>query len=229
MSWQKFSPDELAWQEVNDHHERVITTEPYPLTQKRIAAQSSWSCGGEGTGGILVLLLSGELRLADGHSIKAEDLLWVPAGASVSGQCLAEVTVFELHVPKAIGPGELQVIEKAAFTWQDFEDPAGRPTQPVQVLMEGNLSVLRTRFQPDFTASDHWHDFDTWYFITDGSMRFGHEGIYKTGQVRQVSGGYSYGPEEPGEEGVEFVLVSVGGAVVLHWADLEQAPHGALA
>jgi len=228
MSWQKFSPDELTWQGVADHQERVITSEPYPLKQKRIAIDGSWRFGSE-AGGVLVLLLAGELKLDDGRSIKAEDLLWVPAGASVSGDCLDEVSAFELHVPADIGPSELRVIEKSAFSWQNFDDPAGRPTQPVQVLMEGNLSILRTRFQPDFTASDHWHDFDTWYFITDGSMRFGHEGIYETGQVRQVSGGYSYGPEEPGDEGVEFVLVSVGGAVVLHWADLEDAPHGALA
>jgi hypothetical protein len=46
--------------------------------------------------------------------------------------------------------------------------------------------------------------------------------------VRQVTGGYSYGPEEPGDDGVEFVLVSVGGPVMLHWADMEPAPRGQL-
>ena len=48
------------------------------------------------------------------------------------------------------------------------------------------------------------------------------------GRHNPSSGGYSYGPEEPGSDGVEFVLVSVGGGVALHWADLEPAPNGKL-
>jgi mannose-6-phosphate isomerase-like protein (cupin superfamily) len=108
--------------------------------------------------------------------------------------------------------------------WQDFEDPAGRPTQPVQVLLDDDPYVLRTRFSPDYVAGDHWHDFDTLYFITSGSMRFGDEGWYEPGEVRWVRGGHSYGPEEPGEGGVEFILVSCGGPVNLHWSDLEPPP-----
>ena len=52
--------------------------------------------------------------------------------------------------------------------------------------------------------------------------------IQPAGRHNQSSGGYSYGPEEPGGDGVEFVLVSVGGSVALHWADLEPAPNGKL-
>ena len=66
----------------------------------------------------------------------------------------------------------------------------GLPTQPVQLLLESEkLPVVRTRFVQEYSAGEHWHDFDTWYFITEGNMRFGHEGIYETGDVRQVSGG----------------------------------------
>ena len=83
MSWQKFSPDELAWQGVADHQERVITSEPYPLTQKRIAIALAAGAAVVNAGGVLVLLLAGELQLDDGRSIKAEDLLWVPAGVPV--------------------------------------------------------------------------------------------------------------------------------------------------
>ena len=119
-------------------------------------------------------------------------------------------------------------IAQDALPWQEFEDPAGRPTQPVQVLLEGELSALRTRFDPAYIAGEHWHDYPTLYFITDGRMRFGHEGWYDTGDIRAVAGGFSYGPEQPGRAGVEFVLLSIGGPVNLHWADLEDAPNGPL-
>ena len=112
--------------------------------------------------------------------------------------------------------------------WQEFDDPAGRPTQPVQILFDTDPYVLRTRFVPGFSAAEHWHDFDTLYLITAGRMRFGDEGWYETGDIRWVSGGQSYGPEEPGSEGVEFILISSGGPVLLHWADLEPPPKGKL-
>lgn len=113
--------------------------------------------------------------------------------------------------------------------WEEFEDPAGRPTQPVQVLSGEDPYILRTRFTPDYVAGEHWHDFDTIYFITDGSMQFGpQEPMYETGDIRWVKGGRSYGPERPGPDGVEFILISVGGPVNLHWADLEPAPKGTL-
>lgn len=112
--------------------------------------------------------------------------------------------------------------------WQEFDDPAGRPTQPVQMLFDTDPYVLRTRFVPGFSAAEHWHDFDTLYLITAGRMRFGDEGWYETGDIRWVSGGQSYGPEEPGADGVEFILVSSGGPVHLHWADLEPPPRGKL-
>jgi hypothetical protein len=230
MSWQKFDPDSLAWRESEDRKEKLITEEPSGLKQVMFNRGATF-CSTSATYGVLLLVVRGELQLQDGREVKKDDLLWIPAGTetgTVTGTCLAETCVFELQVRSALGPEEITLIKKEAFSWQSFDDPAGRPTQPVQVLMEGNLSILRTRFVPEYTAGDHWHDFDTWYFITDGDMRFGHEGVYKTGQVRQVTGGYSYGPEEPGDDGVEFVLVSIGGPVMLHWADLEPAPRGQL-
>ena len=226
MSWKKMSPDDLQWRRVGEGEEKLLSSEPSMLKQKRLSGNVILR--GKKEAGALLLLFAGELTLETGESIKADDLLWIPAGSSVAVKCLEDVMLFELCIPAPFGPAIVGVAEKDAFSWQNFDDPAGRPTQPVQVLMEGELSVLRTRFEPDFTAADHWHDFDTWYFITEGAMRFGHEGVYSKGQVRQVSGGYSYGPEEPESQGVEFVLVSVGGPVALHWADLEKAPNGPL-
>ncbi len=114
--------------------------------------------------------------------------------------------------------------------WEDFPDPAGRPTQPVQVLSAEDPYILRTRFVPEYIAGEHWHDFDTVYFITAGSMQFGpQEPCYHAGDIRWVKGGHAYGPEQPGPDGVEFILISIGGPVNLHWADLDPAPHGRLA
>ena len=110
--------------------------------------------------------------------------------------------------------------------WERFHDPAGRPTLPVRALLSDDPYLLSTIFKPDDIIGEHWHDFDTLYFITQGSMRFGDEGWFQVGDIRWVRGGHSYGPEEPGPAGVEFLLLSCGGPVALHWADLEPAPHG---
>lgn len=226
MSWQKFQPSKLPWRNSGDGEERVIATGPSVLKQRR--ANAGKALGSDANGGLLLIPTSGALALTDGTELQTGDLMWIPAGAGYAGLCHDSLTLYELHLPASLGPSEPRLMVQSEFDWQSFDDPAGRPTQPVQVLMEGELSILRTRFVPEFTAGDHWHDFDTWYFITGGSMRFGDEGIYSAGDVRQVTGGYSYGPEEPGPVGVEFVLVSVGGPVALHWADLEEPPHGPL-
>jgi hypothetical protein len=112
--------------------------------------------------------------------------------------------------------------------WERFHDPAGRPTLPVQPLLNDDPFLLNTRFKPDDIIGEHWHDFGTLYFITAGTMRFGDEGWFRVGDIRWVRGGHSYGPEEPGPDGVEFLLLSCGGPVALHWADLERAPHGSV-
>ena len=59
----------------------------------------------------------------------------------------------------------------------------------------------------------------------DGEMSFGEdEPIYKKGDIRVVNGGYSYGPEKPGNEGVTFILISNGGPIDLNWSDIKSPP-----
>jgi hypothetical protein len=219
--WQKHDPESRPWVAVdsNSAFRRVSDA----LAMLRVDAGVSLDIEARS----LLLVDAGEATLPGLGTLSNGDLAWLPSARRL--RSAAGMSCYRLAIPDGIGPAEPVLIDSSRFPWQDFEDPHGRPTQPVQVLLDGTLSILRTRFAPAFSAAEHWHDFDTWYFITDGRMRFGHEGWYESGQVRQVTGGYSYGPEEPGAQGVEFVLVSVGGPVQLHWADLETPPNGPLA
>jgi redox-sensitive bicupin YhaK (pirin superfamily) len=55
-------------------------------------------------------------------------------------------------------------------------------------------------------------------------MRIGNEGSFRPGDIRWVKAGHAYGPEEAGEEGVQFHLFSLGGDIGLNWADLYDVP-----
>lgn len=136
----------------------------------------------------------------------------------------------ELAAPQTAREAAVRTVRRASLRdtpFLDFPDVAGRETQPVQLLFTDGPFALRTRFKPSFSAGEHWHDFDTVYFVREGGMQFGpQEPWYSAGDIRWVRGGHAYGPEQPGPAGVDFVLVSLGGPVSLHWADLEAAPRG---
>ena len=176
----------------------------------------------------LVVPISGISHIPEGQ-IKMGDL-WLGNGPDleIRPESNGSAEVYALKLMDIEAPEKAQIILGEGRPFEDYPDPNNRPTQPVQVLSEGSVSILRTRFVPEFCAAEHWHDFDTWYFILSGSMRFGEEGVYEAKDVRQVEGGYSYGPEDPGPEGVDFILVSIGGPVALHWTDLEPSPNGSL-
>lgn len=223
MSWQHITPHSISWQpSASGMATRLLTQDPFPVRQYRLAGDAVGTLRG------LVLVQEGTGVLAEGTRIGAGDLLWRQEDSAVTAAS-AGITWSMLELPAALRPQALAITVGAADTpWQDFADPAGRPTQPVQILLEGPLSALRTRFVPSYEAGEHWHDFDTLYFIMAGDMQFGFEGQYHAGDVRQVQGGCSYGPEKPGPQGVEFVLFSCGGPVNLHWSDLEEPPRGSL-
>lgn len=223
MSWQHISPGQLDWQPIAPGMQRQsLLSDPFPVSAIRLSPGINTDFIG------FALVQTGTAVLADGTRLGRGDLVWrrralkIAAGASGCSWS-------QLDLPLNLQPKSASLhIASDAKQWLEFVDPVGRPTQPVQVLLEGELSALRTRFVPSYTAAEHWHDYDTLYFIMAGDMRFGFEGRYYTGDIRQVKGGYSYGPEEPGPDGVEFVLFSCGGPVNLHWADLDASPHGAL-
>ena len=219
--WQHIHADRVLWKATGGAERRVMLSEPVEVEEWRLPEGGRIEFDGLG------LIGSGATSLA-GERARAGALLWSRQGTTLEA-LQGPLRLYRLSMPEELAPdAERFVIDAGECAWQSFDDPAGRPTQPVQVLLEGPLSALRTRFAPDFEAGEHWHDFDTLYFITDGDMQFGNEGQYHVGDIRHVRGGFSYGPEKPGPDGVEFVLFSLGGAVALRWADLEPAPHGSL-
>lgn len=220
----RIAPDNIAWSSAEHEgmaERELFTSDAVQLKECQSVAHASWSS----TASTLYLLNAGEIKLEDGQVLSQGDLYWcnVDGESFVSGASGASFYCMQpsLGVGQEMPP---QKIISADVPWEQFADPADRPTEPVQVLLSGSVSALRTRFDPSFIAGEHWHDFDTLYFINDGRMQFGDEGWFEQGEIRAVHGGHSYGPERPGTDGVEFVLVSVGGPVVLHWSDLEPPP-----
>ena len=226
MNWQKLSIEKSEEEFREGLYSRRLTNKRGTLLHYKISSDRQL-CG-VGAGCWLVVPISGNCESKDGIITVGD--LWLGSGTDldIRAQTGDTAEFFALRLDKIDVPEKSQTISGAGRPFVDYPDPNDRPTQPVQVLSEGSVSVLRTRFSPDFCAAEHWHDFDTWYFILAGSMRFGEEGIYNAKDVRQVEGGFSYGPEDPGPEGVDFILVSVGGPVALHWSDLETPPNGSL-
>ena len=218
----RINPDDFPWiDSPSCKARRLFDSNKVELHEIELKAGTLWSQQGL----CFLLITSGLLQMVSGQTVQEDDILWSKA-SETSVTAGSNGARFYLVQPKEdIGcEVESAVLTKTAIEWQNFDDPAGRPTQPVQVLLDGSFSALRTRFVPSYIAGEHWHDFDTLYFIRDGRMRFGDEGWFETGEIRAVHGGHSYGPEEPGDNGVEFVLLSLGGPVALHWSDLEPPP-----
>jgi mannose-6-phosphate isomerase-like protein (cupin superfamily) len=255
--WGRIRPSEVEWQEFHDPHGRPTSpvralTVPNGPNLLQATFPPNFHAGLHWHPyDTIYLFTAGEMIVGGEGSYKPGDIRWVKAGHVYGPEEAGPggVEFFLLSQGGEVGlnwadlydvPAELA--ERASsfaspwgrvnvneVAWEDFPDPAGRPTQPVQVLAAEDPYILRTRFVPDYIAGQHWHDFDTVYFVTAGSMQFGpQEPWYEAGDIRWVKGGHAYGPEQPGPEGVEFILISIGGPVNLHWADLEAAPKGIL-
>ena len=129
-----------------------------------------------------------------------------------------------MHVTNEAGRTLALRLRPRDVAWEQFPDPHGRPTTPVRILKLDDPYVLEADFPADFRAGLHWHPHDTIYLITEGALRFGDEGWFRPGDIRWVRGGHAYGPETAGPDGVRFFLISLGGPVGLHWADLYEVP-----
>jgi hypothetical protein len=73
----------------------------------------------------------------------------------------------------------------------------------------GNFCML-VRIEPGAPGPSHWHPSDTIYIPRRGELHIPGEGVYREGDLRWVKGGYAYGGELPGPDGVEFFFISLG-------------------
>lgn len=111
--------------------------------------------------------------------------------------------------------GERRPITIDAQPWVDFTDPnePDRPPGPlVRWLIDpasGNR-VVHVKSWPGRNADPHWHLSDSMYVITAGEMVIEGEGTYRPGDIRWVRGGFAYGPEGCGPDGVEYLFISLG-------------------
>ena len=116
--------------------------------------------------------------------------------------------------------------------WQYFADPEKQPeffthmSQPIPVQFLGESWekgpwIVPNKFPPNTKADAHAHNFDTIYYIIEGTMTFNDgSGWYRKGDLRWARAGVMYGPEEAGPEGCTFLLVS-GGPMNVQWRDAD--------
>ena len=249
--WKHIRPNKYNWELFKDKQERktsmvreFVTGDEYiweASLEPNYVAESHWH-----PFDIVQIFLEGEFIAKNEGSFYPGDVRWVKAGHSSVEGAGKEGCRFYLialggdiplmwddlyEVPKdlknklksrgnPVGSANIDKLESKLF-----HDPNGRPTQPVKNICDESPWIIETTFSPDYIASDHWHNHNTLYFIMDGEMEFSeNEPLYKKGDIRVVKGGYSYGPEKPGKDGVKFILISNGGPIVLNWSDITPPP-----
>jgi hypothetical protein len=116
--------------------------------------------------------------------------------------------------------------------WDTFVNPEESPeffdhmTEQIKVKFMGESWetgpwIVANLFPPNVKAGEHSHNFDTVYVITKGTLNFNDGlGWLSVGDVRWVRAGTTYGPEEAGPEGCEFILISQG-PIEVAWKDGE--------
>ena len=250
-NWKYIRPSEYDWELFKDTHGRktsmvreFVTGDEYiweASLEPNYVAESHWH-----PFDIVQIFLEGEFIAEGEGSFFPGDIRWVKAGHSSVEGASDQGSRFYLialggdiplmwddlyQVPKdlkdqlskrgsPVGSANVNKIKSELF-----HDPHGRPTQPIKIISNENPWVIETTFDADYIASDHWHAHNTLYFIMEGEMEFGpDEPLYKKGDIRVVKGGYSYGPEKPGKDGVKFILISNGGPVDLNWSDISPPP-----
>lgn len=122
------------------------------------------------------------------------------------------------------------IIELDRLPWIPYVGEQGDPATSrtfTKTLVEpgsGNY-VMLVKILPGTHGRTHWHLSDTLYVVRRGELHIAGEGIYSEGTFRWVKGGFAYGPETPGSDGVEFFFVSMG-PYGLFFADEHEPPLG---
>jgi hypothetical protein len=98
--------------------------------------------------------------------------------------------------------------------WVDYTDPneVREPGPLVRWLLglETGNRVMHIKSWPGRKAKPHWHLSDTIYFVTKGELLIDGEEPYHAGDMRWVRGGFAYGSESCGPDGVEYLFFSLG-------------------
>jgi hypothetical protein len=112
--------------------------------------------------------------------------------------------------------GERRPIHIEDLPWEDFTDQyeAGRSPGPwVKWLVDGASGnrVMLVKSDPNRgKAAPHWHLSDTVYLVMEGEFEVEGEATYRVGDLRWVRGGFAYGPESAGPDGVVYMFISLG-------------------
>lgn len=107
------------------------------------------------------------------------------------------------------------VIALDELPWVGYQGPGQTEPSPYVFTKtlaapdSGNFFML-VRIEPGAPGPSHWHRSDTIYIVRRGELHIPGEGVYREGTVRWVRGGYAYGGELPGPDGVEFYFISLG-------------------
>lgn len=107
------------------------------------------------------------------------------------------------------------VINIDSLPWVGYQaegQPEPSPNVFTKTLIDpksGNFCMV-VRIEPGGGGPSHWHKSDTIYLVRRGELTVPGEGTYREGDIRWVRGGYAYGGELPGPDGVEFIFVSLG-------------------
>jgi hypothetical protein len=95
------------------------------------------------------------------------------------------------------------------YVGPDGAEAPGVYTKTLADPASGNFFML-VRAEAGADGPPHWHLSDTIYIVRAGELYIPGEGTYRVGDVRWVQGGFAYGGEIPGPEGVEFFFISLG-------------------
>jgi hypothetical protein len=123
------------------------------------------------------------------------------------------------------------VIELDALPWVPYIGENGDPatartlTKTLADPSSGNYVMVVKMLPGGPPARSHWHRSDTLYIVRQGELHIAGEGVFRVGSFRWVKGGFAYGPEVPGPDGVEFFFVSMG-PYGLFFADEHRPPLG---